>query len=154
MFYRLSNLGASPFRPNPDTEHLFLSILSNLCISHTRWWHPCWLKVLETKYWWQFEDFDDRLDTSKTRGNKKSLTKRFCYRHPRSVNITITVRDFSKISSNWSPKSSNCHQYFVSNILNLHGCHHRVCEIHKKHEVTKSHQQHDSVTNISDRSPS
>ena len=89
MFYRLSNLGASPFRPTSDTEQWFLSILSNLCITHTcpRWWHPCWWRILETKYWWQFKDFGDQFDTSKTRSLKKSPTKRFCHQHLRSVNI-------------------------------------------------------------------
>ena len=60
MFYRLSNLGASPFRPTLDTQNIFLSINSKLCI--LRWWHPCWWRMLETKYWLQFEDCDDQFD--------------------------------------------------------------------------------------------
>ena len=95
MFYRLSNLGASPFRTTSDTKHLFLSILSNLCISNTQWWHPCWWRILETKYCWQFEDFGNRSKTSKTRGNRKSSTKRLCHQHLRSVNIIKSSRSLS-----------------------------------------------------------
>ena len=51
MFYRLSNLGASPFRSTSDTGHIFLSILPNFCILYTRpcprWWHSCWWRMLE-----------------------------------------------------------------------------------------------------------
>ena len=58
--------------------------------------------------------------------------------HHKIVNITVTVRDISKISSNWSPKSSNCQQYFVSNIRQQHGCHHCVFEIHKLERILKN----------------
>ena len=62
--------------------------------------------------------------------------------HHNIVNITVTVRDISKISSNWSPKSLNCHQFFVSYIRHQHGCHYRrharMCKIHKLESILQN----------------
>ena len=91
MFYRLSNLGASPFRPTLDTKHLFLSIL--ICVSRTRDGdihvdHGCWrrnigdnLKILMTnfmrslKYRWRWQWCWPIWDV----GDRIVLLVTFCY---------------------------------------------------------------------------